>query len=505
MDSTAVTTMLREWLPGRPMRFMRALAYTAAAVLVTGLARPDFYSVHGAPLLEAYSIASMDLAMSRAFCGVPSAVTPLVSVTTVASNQPELLDVPARQIAAERAGSLQRFCETSTEPRINNENSLMWLDSWLWRLSPELSINELGQLLHRIRVAMLVATFVALLANGSGVVVAAISWWWALTLLQQLGPYVHHGYPFMFAMLLLTASSYPVVSRRGWTQSLGGAATVAAITGLWTGFATNMRTSHFPIYVLLIILLFASGELTYLKGRPPQRLRRISMAAGMFVAGFFAFQYLTITRHLPSNIDASARHTIFHSIVIGLGVPESDLSRREKLIWSDSAAYAAALRVDPESGYLTQRYETALFNYYSGLWSRHPREMMQVYWAKARTAGKHMLETLRARPGKTGRLLQIVLAPMDLLPNGVWMAFSYVAVAAGGMWRFWRNRSVLGALLAFMTIPAILLQLEATVVMSYYVINYQAYLAFFCLFVSVALPAAIAGVLWDSWVPRPSA
>ena len=169
MDSTAVTKALREFLPGPPMPFMRALLYTAAAVLLTGLARPDFYKSHGDLLLEDYSILSMDLAMSRAFCGTPSAVTPLVSVTTVARDQVELRDVPARQIAAERAGSLQRFCESSTEPRINNENSLMWLDSWLWRLRPELSINELGQLLHGIRVAMVVATLASLLANGSGV------------------------------------------------------------------------------------------------------------------------------------------------------------------------------------------------------------------------------------------------------------------------------------------------------------------------------------------------
>ena len=495
-------TRLRELLPGHPMPSLRVLIYTVAAALVTVVARPDFYGTHDNPLLESYSIVSMDLAMSRAFCDVPSAVTALVSVTTEASNQLELLDVPARQIAAERAGSLQRFCDTSTLPRINNENSLMWLDSWLWRLRPEMSINGLGQLLHGIRVAMLVATFASLLANGSGVIVAAISWYWALDLLQQLGGYVHHGYPFMLTMLLMTASACSVVSRCGWTQSLRGAAAVAAITGVWTGFATNMRTSHFPIYVSLTILLFASGEFSY---RSPSRLRRLTMAAAMFVAGFFAFQYVAITRHFPRDVDALARHTIFHSVVIGLGVPESDLSRREELTWSDAAGYAAARRVDPKTGYLTQSYETALFKYYSGLWSRYPREMVHVYWTKACTAGKHMLEILRSRLGRTGRLLRIVLAPMDLLPNGVWIAFMYVAVAAGGLWRFWCARSVLGGLLAFMAIPAILLQLEATVVMSAYVINYQAYLAFFCVFVSLVIPAAIVGMLWDRWALRLSA
>ena len=493
---------LREWLPGPPMPLLRVLIYTGAAVLVTGLVRPDWYRINGEPLLESYSIKSMDLAMTRAFCDAPSAISTLVSVTTVVRDQPELLDVPARRIAVERAGSLQRFCETATEPWVNNENSLMWLDSWLWRLWPDLSINGLGQVLHGLRVVALVATLALMLANGSGVVVAVISWCCALVLLQELGGYVHHGYPFMFAMLLLTASACPSVSRSGWTHSLRGAAVVAVIAGVWAGFATNMRTSHFPIYVSLIILLFASAESSFLSDRPPFRLRRMTMAAAMFVLGFYAFQYVAITRHLPRNVDTLARHTIFHSMVIGLGVPESDLSRREGLIWSDGSANAAAQKVDPQAAYLSKNYETALFKYYAGLWSRYPDEMMQVYWMKACRAGKHVLEILRTRSGRTGRILRVGLRPMDLLPNGVWIAFMYVAVAAGGMWRFWRGRSALGALLAFMTIPAILVQLEATVVMSNYVVNYQSYLAFFAIFISVVLPAALVGLVWDRLVPR---
>jgi len=406
--------------------------------------------------------------------------------------------VPARKIASERAGSLQRFCETSTEPRINNENSLMWLDSWLWRLGPDLSINALGQLLHGFRVAMVVATFASLLASGSGVAVAAISWYWALTLLQELGTYVHHGYPFMLTMLLMTASGYPVIARWGWTQSLRGAATVASITGVWTGFAANMRTSHLPIYLALIILLFVFAEFS---SRTPARRRRLAIATAMFVIGFFAFQYLAITRHLPRNLDTMARHTIFHSVVIGLGVPESELSRREGLTWSDSAGYAAAKRVDPNSGYLDQSYERNLYIYYSNLWSRYPREMAQVYWTKARMAGKHMLDTFHARQDGTGWLLRELLVPMDLLPNGVWIIGVFISVAAGGAWWFRRARSELGALLTFMAIPAILLQLEATLVMSWYVPNYQAYQAFFVVFISVVLPAALVGLVWDRLTP----
>ena len=44
----------------------------------------------------------------------------------------------------------------------------------------------------------------------------------------------------------------------------------------------------------------------------------------------------------------------------------------------------------------------------------------------------------------------------------------------------------------YLIIPIIML-----VVMSFYRINYQAYQAFFVVFISVALPAALVGLVWD--------
>ncbi|HEX8027082.1 MAG TPA: hypothetical protein VF491_01405, partial [Vicinamibacterales bacterium] len=310
--------------------------------------------------------------------------------------------------------------------------------------------------------------------------------------------------PFMLSMLLLTVSAYSIIGRLRWTHSVLGVAAVAAASGIWSGFAINMRTSHFPVYVALAALMFFSAERDYPKDRPLSRWRRLGIAAAVFAAGLYGFQYIAITRHLPSEVDALARHTIFHSVVIGLGVPESDLSRREHLTWLDSSAYAAAQKIDPQTGYLDQRYERALFTYYTSLWRRYPGEMAQVYVMKAERAGKHMLEILRTREGVTGRLLRLIVAPVDLLPNGIWIAGLYLALAAGGVWRSWQARSVLGSLLGFMATAAFLLQLEATLVMSNYVVNYQSYLAFFCVFMSCVLPLAAAGMLYDWLGPRVS-
>jgi len=495
-------TWLREWLPGPPLPLIRVLLYTVAAVLVTGVARPDFYRIGREPLLEAYSIVSMDLAMSRAFCGTPSALSPLVSVTTVAGDHPELRDVPARQIAAERAGGLQRFCETSTEPRINNENSLMWLDSWLWRLWPDLSINQLGQLLHAIRVGSLAVAFACMLGSGSGLIAAAASWLWSLALLEELNPFAYHSYPFLFVLLVLTTSAYAALSQRRLMRSVWGAGLIAAIAGAWSAFGTNMRSSHLPVYVALSITLFLIADLKDTGALRLARLRRLGVALVLYAVGFGGFQYVAITRHLPRNVEGFARHTIFHPLVLGLGVPESDLSRREGITWADPSGLRIARKIDPQVGYLDQSYERALRTYYSRLWSDHPGEMAQVYLNKGRTAGKHIFSVLRFRPGKEGAILAMVLAPLDLLPNGLYLTALYILVAIGGLWRAWQAQSTLGALLAFMAIAAFFLQVEATIIMSNYVINYQSYLAFFSVFLSLTLPAAMAGLLWDRVQPR---
>jgi hypothetical protein len=490
-----LTTLLREWFPGVRPPWWRIAVYLAGVLLTTALVRPDLYSISPRFLLEDYSIVSLDLAMTRAFCGTPSAVTPLVSVATVVRDHREFGETPARQIAADRAAGLQRFCDTATVLTINNENSLMWLDSWLWRLAPDLSINGLARVLHSMRVAGLALVFALLLANRFGVVVAAISWLWALTLLQDLAGYVHHGYPFMLVLLLVTSVSYATLGQTGVMHSRIGAVVVAAIVGAWTAFAANMRTSHLPVYAIFAILLFVFSERTATTTRP-DRWRRLGLAAAGVIAGYAAFQYLAISRHLPDVDQALSRHTILHSTVIALAIPESDFSRREGITWSDGAANAIALREQPGVAYLSVEYENALFKYYARLWRERTSEMLTVYLLKGQTAGKHMLEVLRGRTGREGVIVNTALAPLDWLPNGFWLLSLYTGVAVTSWFRAWRRPGSAIALV-YLAAAAVLLQIEATIVMSNYVVNYQSYLAFFCIFATAAAPAALLGAIWD--------
>ena len=468
--------------------------------MTTALIRPDLYSVSPRFLLEDYSVVSLDLAMSRAFCGAPYAITPLVSVAAVVRDHRELGETPVRQIAADRAGGIDRFCETITVPTINNENSLLWLDSWLWRIAPDLSINGLARVLHALRVAGLAVVFVLMLANGLGLVVAAVSWLWALVLLQDLAAYVHHGYPFMLVLLLVTSLTFATIARTRLAHSRMGVTVVAGLVGVWTAFAANMRTSHLPVYALFAVVMFIFSERA---AGPIGRWPRVSLAAVAVLAGYAAFQYFAISRHLPDMDNALSRHTILHSTVIALSIPESEFSRREGLTWTDGAANAIALREQPGVAYLSVEYENALLRYYTRLWRERSGEMIGVYLLKGKTAGKHMLRVLRDRTGREGRIVRIALGPLNRLPNGLWILGLYLIVASASFVRAWQRPGA-ATVLVFLAIGATMLQIEATIVMSEYVVNYQSFLAFFCMFATVAAPAALVGAMWDriSWNGR---
>jgi hypothetical protein len=486
--------VLRELFPGVRPAWARITVYTAAVLLATALVRPDLYGVASSFKLEDYSVVSIDLATSRAFCGASAVVTPLVSVAAVVRDQRELGETPVRAIAADRAGSLQRFCETATIPMVHNEHSLMWLDSWLFRLAPDLSINGLARVLHGIRVAGIAVFFVLLLANGWGLIVAAISWLWALTLLQDLADYVHHGYPFMLVMLLATAITYATIGQSGVTHSRVGVGIVAAVVGAWTAFAANMRTSHVPVYALFAIALFVFSERT--APSPRGRWERLGLAAVAVLMGYAAFQYFAISRHLPADDQALSRHTILHSTIIALAIPESDFSRREGITWADGAANAIALREQPGVAYLSVEYERALLKYYSRLWRERTSEMLHVYRVKGQIAGKHMLAALRGQSGTQGRILNLALRPLDRLPNGIWLLALYTVIALVSARLAWQRPGVATSLV-YLATGAVLLQIEAAIVMSEYVINYQAYLAFFCIFITVAAPAGLLAAIWD--------
>lgn len=493
-----VTRAVRDLLPGGPVpSAARAALYAAAIWMAIAMARPSFLPA-GTPVFESdHAAVSMEIAMARAYCDSPSKISPRVRLPHELRERPDLLDRPIRSLVTERTGGMREYCLSVGSPIVNNENGLMWLESWVLFLRPDLSFRGLGETLHRLRLAGLAFCSWAFLVLGGGIVLTGIATGTALLLLQQMQPQVFTNYPFMFVLILVTASLYALASKWRLARTVPRAGALALGAGTWTAFAVNMRTSHLPVYLAMaVIFLVLDHRVAGPAAAGPRAVAARAVAALLsFTLAYGAFEYVSITRHLPVEIAGSAQHSIAHPIVLGLGVPESDLSRREGITWSDAAAWTAARRIDPNVPYLGPVYQRVLFSYYFGLWRDRPREMLGVYRHKAEVAGKQMLAVLRGGGGSDGRVLRWLLAPLDLLPNGLLILGVYLAAAAIAAWRAWSG-NLAAQLMTYLAVAAVLLHVESALIMSTYVVIYHAYLAFYAVFLSAALSCGSMAALW---------
>ena len=117
-------------------------------------------------------------------------------------------------------------------------------------------------------------------------------------------------------------------------------------------------------------------------------------------------------------------HPIAHPIVLGLAVPKNALSDREGIAWNDAVGADIAIRVDPLANTTYERYESAMFKYYRGLWSDYPGEMLGIYARKIHVAGRYEMSFLRSR-------LIGFFSPASAINSGYFYIFFMVATAGG--------------------------------------------------------------------------
>jgi hypothetical protein len=115
-------------------------------------------------------------------------------------------------------------------------------------------------------------------------------------------------------------------------------------------------------------------------------------------------------------------------------------------------------------------------------------------------AGKQMLAVLRTRHGFDRRVSRIVLLPLDLLPDGIYLLALYVSAAALAIWQAWKG-SARAMLFAALAVPAVLLHVESALIASQYSVNYHSYLAFFSVFFVVSIAMSVLGWLADRVMP----
>ena len=217
---------------------------------------------------------------------------------------------------------------------------------------------------------------------------------------------------------------------------------------------------------------------------------------GCFLAAYVAFQFGLITRHLPAEGRFNASHPFGHPLVLALAIPENAFSRAMGIRWADEVGPRIAETIDPGVPFLGPRYNAALLHYYVTLWRMHTREMLEVYYLKFSVSGSDMLRVLRASPGPAGWAVNVLLTPLSLLPNGLWILGLYAAIACGSLARHYRREWPAAFVLALLTLAACLVQVESGLIFSIFVKQYHNYAVFYALFLSLLCAQGLANGIW---------
>lgn len=471
---------------------MGAILLTAGALTVN---HQMFDGVDTFPA-DMHASASLDLAANRARCGTVG----LISSTFVLSRHlREHSDAMREPVAAilDRAVPSGEYCRTVTVPYAHNENGLMLLEAGILTLRPRTSARRIGLALATVSAAVAAVAAYASLRVG-------VAWWLSAVILAffvavtgKLSMYQFTVYPLATVMAVLFVAAATIAAARLRGRLACGIA--GATLGLVAGLGMNIRTSHSLIYVVLVVELAAlaySGRARGDRARAaivPAVLLLVAFAgsAALFDAAFIR-PIRVAAAHATNNYTF---HTVAHPLVMGLAVPPTDLSRRERLDWNDSVGLEVARRVDPAVTFLGPTYEAALFTYYFGLWRRYPSEMRHLYWQKVLAAGRGVfLQAAQLVP----RSLQRVYLVFADRANGLELLAGSLGVALVALWRAFRTDSPRAFGIAAAATVTAMLVAEAAIIFPIFFLAYHAWL----LLAVAAAPAIALQVAIDAAAAR---
>jgi hypothetical protein len=477
---------------GRPIGV--AAAYL---VLITVVVAPWFWTSFRTDAYlpnDGHAIASLSIATNRALCGTPSAISNGAHVGYLLYQQPQRLRQPIADFVRELHGTVDKYCATVTVPLVNNENSLMLVESWMLKAAPRLSLLGIGRVLLAVRIAMALVFALALLRSGASLLMAGIVLSVAFSIDEALQvTYAYSVYSFLFGLVGLAIGIYVLAFETSNRSAPRIAIGVAA--GLVSAFAVNMRTSYLPVFAMLFVIYVWASDRRALPERPGRRVSTAALMCIAFALAYAGFQYAFITRSRPPESRGPSYHVIAHPLVLSLAVPASPLSNREGIVWNDGVGVELAHRIDPSVVYLTPEYEAALRKYYFGLWSRYPAEMRQIYIDKLTLAGRHMIETAEFnRPTMT-----TILFVLHAVPDGIWLLTLLLAAAAAAAAVVVRRRSGSALAICMVAASGVFLMIECAVIMPYYYLSYGNSLVFMCAaLVAWGAQIVVAGVVWTA-------
>jgi hypothetical protein len=483
---------------GRDRGILRSLAYLTPIVIIALTSHRDVYSGTAAPTGTAHPEQSINVALNATYCGEPSAISSRYSVQTFLTTRLDLMAVPFRNVIAAQAGSVDAYCRTLNERVVVSENSLMWLTRLALRGNRHLTPDGLGQFLGACRVAMLLVFGFALLRTGAAVLFTLAAVVIGTEILRRLG--VRDSiYPFVLTLPLLHAGLYGwAVSLRSVQNGRTGLWLFAAGMGLITAFSASMRTICLPMCVAMFALFLWTRFARRDRSRPASAVvAPLAGAAIAFAVGYAAYLAVFVAPlRISNDADVSnyVYHTFAHELVLGLAVPENDLSRREGIQWEDMTGFALARRAIPDVTYLGPRYEEALLKYYRGLWHDHPWDMVQVYVAKLRSVGNEVFLSA-ARIGSAYAIPPAIGEWLHRGTNGFVLVLLAAAVCVGSAIGHAVGRGDRLLIVALVALAALTSLAEGFVTYSIFVGIYHSILLYFVFFVALLLlQAALNGV-----------
>ena len=454
----------------RSLPIALALTLVPGALILALFAQPLFQPV---PFpLDGHASIELDEALVARYCGRPASLSSEYRMSAALRSNQSLSAKPLSDLLVARAGSLDGYCGSANLDYLNNENSLGLLMRLGLRLLPHPSARSLLYFLDAVRFSCVLFVAFALLDAGASLVLACFVAWAMTRLGIDMAGFDYSMYSFFVPLLGMAVAAYAVLWRRvrdgRYGRLLGG----SLLMGFVTAFCANMRSSHLPMYLaMFVVFLVAVGRITTKK-------RRLVIAAAfaVFMLGYVGFNRAFIKPMVPKGSQALSYHVIFHPLVLALAVPENQLSRREGIVWDDSIGSTLAHRMVPDAVYLQPSYEKGLFLYYLKLWLLYPSEMRSIYLQKFRLAGTGMFHW-NADWGSEP--MATALGYVVPSPSGLTLLAVYFLVSCGAAGLFlWRPRPLPLFLWATAAV-ALLMQIEAGVIMSYFYPQYDGYLLVF--------------------------
>lgn len=432
---------------------------------------------------------SLDIALNKTFCAEPSALSTRFG-TRESLERPYEVVTSFRELLRDEAGSVEEYCRSLT-PYLNNENSLMLLMRAALLMNRGLSPRGLGQVLLLVRVAFLLCFSYVLLRCGASVLWCVCFLACSLALLRALADRGYSVYPFLLVLPLGSVALYSVAATVG-PPRLGAHALFSALGGSLAAFHANMRTSHLPM-LLALFLVYTAVRYSAAKHLRPSLTR--GWALGWWLGGVLAFMisYAAFSETFIRPLEAVtprvqvlanySYHPVAHPLVLSLAYPDSALSRREGIGWTDEAGLRLAKEMVPTVAYLGPTYERALLLYYVKLWLLYPREMVDIYQMKATIAGKDMLSKAEQLPVR--RLWVSVLAPLRAIPSGGALLLVFLLVALVSVTLSAKKGWPLAFLMTLSGVAACLSLLESMATVPFFRVDYHSYLLLFTVLVGL--------------------